>query len=194
MVSARIASRFRIDVVAVLGEDEMRIAFTGHKESGKSECAKAARFHLDGGVTIDMMRLLRTGLMELIGKLGVKVPTSHFYGEKTPESRRLLQAAGNYARSLDRDILVRYACQFIDRMSPEMHVFIENMRMQYEEKVFRQRGFIVVRVVRPGYNGDDDETETEIPFIREDALIMNDKGISDLKVVVAKLLDDMRGQ
>jgi len=174
----------------------MRICFTGHKQVGKSECAKFCKHILGHGLVIDMMGPLRTGVMTLVSSIGVKVPVEHFYDKKTPESRRLLQAIGNYARSLDREILVKYACQHIDRAMSDVNIFIENMRMRYEETAFRERGFVVVRVTRPGYGGDSDVTETEMDAIEADYTIVNDGDFAKLRREVEYVLSaiEIRGK
>jgi len=171
----------------------MRIAFTGHKESGKSTCTEMCRQILGGGIIVDMMRPLRTGLIELIGNLGVQVPIAHFYDSKTPESRSLLQAAGNYIRSLDKDALIKYACQVIDCARPDVNIFIENMRMKNEEAAFRQRGFTIAKVIRPGFDGDTDATETEIEQIKWDYTIFNDNDLTYLQTRVVLAIDSIRG-
>jgi len=172
----------------------MRIALTGHKQVGKSECAKFCKLILGSGVTIDMIGHLRTGLMALVGSLGVKVPVEHFYENKTPESRRLLQAGGAYVRSLDKEALIKYACQYIDCAMSDVHFFIENMRMKNEEAAFVSRGFIVVRVIRPGYDGDSDVTETEMDSIEADYTIVNDGTLTQLRGKVSDILSELKAR
>lgn len=174
----------------------MRIALTGHKQAGKSECAKFCKSILGNSIIIDMMQPLRTGVMSVIATLGITVPVEHFYNAKTPESRILLQAAGNYARSIDEEILVKYACEHIDCAMPDVNIFVENMRMRYEESAFRERGFEVVRVIRPGYNGDSDVTETEMDSICADYTIVNDGDLGKLKSEVEYVVSaiEIRGK
>lgn len=170
----------------------MRIAFTGHKLVGKTTCAEALRIEF-GGLVVDMMKPLRLGVISAVAKMGLTVPLKHFYEEKTEESRKLLQAIGNYARSLDREILVKYACTVIDLAQPDVSFFIENMRMKYEEEAFRSRGFTIVRVVRPGFDGDSDVTETEMDSIEADFTWHNTGSLRDLKEAAVAFARGFKG-
>lgn len=170
----------------------MRIALTGHKLTGKTTCAEALKAEY-GGLIVDMMKPLRLGVISAVAKVGLQVPIKHFYDEKTPESRRLLQAIGNYARSLDREILVRYACAAIDLALPDVNFFIENMRMKYEEEAFRSRGFTIVRVVRSGFNGDSDVTETEMDLIEADCTWHNTGSLRELRDVAIAFARELKG-
>lgn len=172
----------------------MKIAFTGHKLVGKSTaadyCCDILRQEYDEvGHVLDSVGLVRIAAIQAIEMLDLNPPRKHFFHHKTPESRKLLQALGNYARSLDKDILVKHVKNQIKSLKGRGHHFFnENMRMLREADMYREMGFVVVRITRPGFTGDDDVTETEMDKIAADYTITNDRGLGELKQNVAALI------
>lgn len=170
----------------------IRLAFTGHLKAGKTTCAKI----VDPDVQLHFTSPMKKALMRVLLDMGLPsaVVYRHLYGEKTEWSRKLMQAFGNYARSVDPDVFVRPVCKQIDsKIGKEMNVTIDDVRFLNEARALRERGFLVVKIERPGFEGDGDPTEIEIDEIRLDYIIPNTKTIEELISPINAILREMKG-
>lgn len=162
----------------------MRIAFTGKREHGKTTCAEFTGIATCLHFTSAMRSAIYRGLCDT----GLIAEHEDFFGKrKHPIIARVYQLVGEYERSKDPDIFVKVLCNQIDRgFSENGSLTIDDVRFVNEEKALRERGFVIVRVVRPGYvSGDGRDpnhiTETAMDAIEPDYTIVNDKDLDKLQ-------------
>lgn len=103
--------------------------------------------------------------------------------------REVLQFLGNTVReNLDKDFWVKSL--FINR---EGDLIIPDVRYKNEATAVRSRGGILIRVNRPGFNGDGHISETELDnFTDFHYVINNDGNLEELYNKVLAIADDIR--
>lgn len=128
-----------------------------------------------------MMFSRLSDLVEVYGWNGAK---------KLPEVRRLLQSIGEGARQvLGDDVWINALFATID---PNANYVITDVRYQNEVDAIRNRGGVVWRVVRPGFdNGVDANhpSERNVALLDVDVDITNDGSVEELQAKVVRLMD-----
>lgn len=111
-----------------------------------------------------------------------------------PEVRRILQALGTDAiRTLDDGFWVRMAMHKAAELreptrrwpsgelyTPGRPVVVTDVRFPNEAEAIRQAGGVLVRVERPGFDGDGHATETALDGFPEDYIVANDADLEAL--------------
>lgn len=96
-----------------------------------------------------------------------------------PDVRRLLQSFGTDAiREIDEDFWVRAGAKQIDETPGP--VVVTDVRFPNEADAIRKRGGLLVRITRPGYDGDGHPTETALDDYRADMEVSNTKDLERL--------------
>lgn len=104
--------------------------------------------------------------------------------DTVPEVRRLLQTFGTDAvRTLDEGFWVRAAVDSIEAV--EGPVVVTDVRFPNEADAIRNLGGLLVRINRPGYDGDGHPTETALDDYLADLNVPNDGTVSQLKTMAA---------
>lgn len=112
-----------------------------------------------------------------------------------PEVRRILQALGTDAiRTLDDGFWVRMAMQKVAELreptrrwpsgelyTPGSPVVVTDVRFPNEAEAIRQAGGVLIRVERPGFDGDGHATETALDGWPEDYVVDNDADLEALR-------------
>jgi hypothetical protein len=109
-----------------------------------------------------------------------------------PEVRRVLQTAGQTVRDLDPDFWVNLAMDKIDAADTwNMPVVVTDVRYPNEAEALRNRGFVLVRVKRPGYLAEtvdadelaarQHESETALDGYPADRVLINGGTLFDLE-------------
>lgn len=112
-----------------------------------------------------------------------------------PEVRRILQALGTDAiRALDDDFWVRMAMEKVGALreatrrwpsgelyTPGRPVIVTDVRFPNEAEAIRLAGGILIRVERPGFDGDGHATETALDGWPEDYVVPNDADLEALQ-------------
>lgn len=115
--------------------------------------------------------ILREGerLADVVDRLGWE-RTKDYY----PEARRVLQQLGVSAReTLGRDVWIKALTDRVRLVHGP--VVVPDVRFQNEADELRGRGFVILRVIRPGLTGPASHvSETESDAIRADVTVTND--------------------
>lgn len=152
------------------------IAFAGYSTSGKSTAARfLPGYRLSFAYHIKkMLAALGLNHEELYGKAKY-LPCSKLSG-KTPQfamqqlgtewGRKLFGETFWVSRLMDEIILHQ-------RTDPEDDIIIDDLRFHNEEKMIHDLGGIVIRIVRPGVQGSDHQSESEIGYLKTDGYVVN---------------------
>jgi hypothetical protein len=170
------------------------IGVTGHYQAGKDSVGKAlaklgykqvaladnvrkAAMLIDPLVFVDA-----TGngvlLSELVNAVGWEA------AKKYNSVRRLLQVLGT---EIGREMFG--ADSWIEMLKLDGDSVITDVRFYNESDWIHKQGGKVFRVVRPGYNGDNHKSESQIDFLYTDAEIENDGTLDDLEKKVLALME-----
>ena len=177
----------------------MRLAFTGKREHGKTTCAEFTGITTCLHHTTAMRSALYTGLRSV----GLIADHEDLFGKmKHPLIARIYQLLGEYERAKDPDIFVKVLCNQIDKAYVENgSLAVDDVRFPNEANALRARGFVIVRVVRPGYISSDGRdpnhiTETEMDLIEPDYTIINDGDLRKLRSEVEYVVSaiEVRGK
>lgn len=96
-----------------------------------------------------------------------------------PEVRSLLQKMGVAARELfGSDFWVEQAMRGVNASD---RVVFTDVRFPNEAEAIRDAGGILIKIVRPGYSGDDHESERALDEFEWDHVISNDGDVTDLE-------------
>lgn len=102
--------------------------------------------------------------------------------DTVPEIRRLLQTFGTDAiREIDEGFWVRAAVDSIEAV--EGPVVVTDVRFPNEADAIRKLGGLLIRITRPGYDGDGHPTETALDDYRPDLIVPNTEGIEELSIL-----------
>lgn len=162
-------------------------AFTGSMESGKTT---AVDYLIEGDDS--RMKLSFGEPIKRIAKQAFQ-----WDGEKDERGRKLLQDIGRIGRAYNSDIWVDYArTKLLWRKKVEelvegysLIIYIDDLRMDEEAYMLRSEfNATIVKIFRPGYNGDGDVTEHGISDSYIDYLIFNDGTKEDLFKKLDKIL------
>jgi len=164
--------------------DKVIVAITGHKFCGKSTAGKVlindfgfVRFRFADKLK-SMLYKLGLSIEEVEGK-HKEIPSEALMG-KTP--RQAMQTLGtDWGRNMiGNDIWVSAAMSSI-RKSPVKVVVLDDCRFLNEAQAIKDVGGYVLRIVRPGFGGDDNhQSETEMDGIIVDHTIVS-VGIEELR-------------
>lgn len=115
-----------------------------------------------------------------------------------PEVRRTLQRAGQTVRELDEDFWLNVALRSIDAAKGwNMPVVVTDCRYPNEAKALKARGFLMVRVQRPGGRGAMTmgqirsamhASETALDDFPADATVINGGTVFDLETQIDALV------
>ena len=109
--------------------------------------------------------------------------------DEVPEVRRLLQTFGTDAiRTLDADFWVRAAVASAEAVQGP--VVVTDVRFPNEADAIRNMGGLLVRITRPGYDGDGHPTETALDGYPADISIPNTRSINDLQALAESVAQD----
>lgn len=121
-------------------------------------------------------------LQHLVDSLGWEVAKSSF-----PEVRKFLQEVGVSMRiCVDTEIWVNAALR-----NRAMNLAISDVRFPNEWAAVKAGGGVMIRVERPGYNGDGHISERALDDYEPDYTIVNNGTLADLRVGVETILDHM---
>ena len=170
------------------------IAEHGYKRVAFADPLRAAALRLDPYVDaalLDNGEIMPYRLSEVIGTLGWERAK-----DEIPEVRRILQAFGTDAiRSIDEEFWVRAGVQEISNNYRDP-VVVTDVRFPNEAQAILQRGGVLVRIERPGFDGDGHATETALDDYLPDIVVSNDGTLDDLKLsatAVAANVNTLRG-
>ncbi|BAU83116.1 hypothetical protein SLA_2183 [Streptomyces laurentii] len=107
--------------------------------------------------------------------------------KQRPEIRRTLQRLGQSVRDQDEEFWIRAALSKVDVADRwNLPVVVTDCRYRNEAKALRARGFLLVRIERPGTHGPagEDErqhrSETELDGFPADAVLTNGGSVDEL--------------
>lgn len=154
----------------------------GYKRVAFADPLRDAALRLDpyvDGSVLDNGELHPYRLSEVVQTLGWERAK-----DEVPEVRRILQALGTDAiRTIDADFWVRSGVAAIQAelgAPSEASVVVTDVRFPNEADAIRDSGGILVRIVRPGYDGDGHATETALDDYVPDILVNNDGTLDQL--------------
>lgn len=109
--------------------------------------------------------------------------------KKNKEYRRLLQAVGTKARQyFGEDVWVDAAFRSLE----DGQYVISDCRFKNEAQAIKDRGGLVLRVMRPGVNAVNDHiSEHDLDEWAFDGFVMNDGSLLDLEGEVQRVLGDL---
>jgi hypothetical protein len=131
---------------------------------------------IDGSGTLRFLRL-----SEVVEADGWEAAKEH------PEVRRTLQHYGVAIREIEPDFWVRTAMR--EAAKEPRPVVVTDVRFPNEVDAIREAGGVVVRVVRPGANGNGHISETAIDHIAADYTIRNVYSLDDLGAAVDHVIE-----
>lgn len=152
----------------------MIIALTGKKRSGKSMCAKwledkgFKRINFKDALVAEVKQNF-PDLLKVIGD---------DFDNKPPAVRALLQNYGTEVRR--RDNKNYWTLKWLDQVdkymdsSKKCDIVVDDCRFLNEAKVVNDFNGIIIRVIRPGFEGDNHSSETEQNNIEVDYTIEAD--------------------
>lgn len=163
------------------------VAFVGHLGSGKSTAAGIltrrgyVRHSWAQGVRDIFSMAYDTITPENYADIKSRVYTvNHMLGEAQVTGRVLLQRIGTEAmrEAIDKDFWIKAG---VKRLTPEPTVN-DDTRFLNEAAALRERGFMIVRIVRSGFGGNDDPhpSEVEQDSIQADRTVYNNGSIEGL--------------
>lgn len=167
----------------------MIIGILGLAGSGKTTAANALAKRLNAPIVSvaapirAMLQAMGLGPADFIGK--AKARPIVWLGSKSP--RDLMQSLGDWGR---RDVAMTLwasiAGERIDALqapgkSRREHVLVDDIRLPVEAALIRQRGGLLIRVVRPGTQTGTHNTERAGQLIDVDAELINASTQADLE-------------
>jgi hypothetical protein len=163
--------------------DLPHVAIGGRMQVGKTTCAN----HL-----VSRYGYARYALAEPIKELAQR--EFGWDGRKDDRGRRLLQEIGSAARAYDHGIWLRRFEEWFSARGATP-VVIDDVRLPSEADFFREKGFLTILVLRPGFSlplADpalrEHETERELEPSQLDLVITNAGTIADLHRAVDEAL------
>ena len=170
----------------------IKVAFTGHKQHGKTSCAE-----FTGANCFSFSEPMAHGIYKGLLDQGFRVKREDFFGKnRHPAVLRIYQILGT---DLIRDRDIEGHVRIMERRvtaCAHLCIAVENVRFQNEAAMLRRHGFAIVRVVRPGHNADDGRdshhiSEVEQDEIDVDYIIVNDGSLNDLAMKVCTMLKEV---
>lgn len=121
---------------------------------------------------------LSVRLSKLVRDVGWEYAKDHY-----PEVRRILQTSGQSVRRHDEGFWVGVAMDKVAVAdSWNLPVVVTDCRYPNEAQALQARGFLLVRLVRPGLESTDThESETALDDFHTDATLVNDGTPDDLR-------------
>lgn len=171
------------------GEDaKVKIAFIGKARAGKTTAAGIAMQR--GFIRKSLAAPLKEALIAGLNELRLPCRSEHFTSDKTPESRKFMQACGHYVRSLDPMAFINYLLKGCEK---GRDIVVDDCRFINEMQRFKEEGFKLVRIVRPNERtGDNDLSETESDRIADEVkgyyTIWNDSTLAKFQGKVKSLI------
>jgi hypothetical protein len=173
----------------------MIVGITGHKQAGKSTVGAFLTEHFGFKVMgfADPLKQMLLALDPIIPTDGecilgyypriwdlVELHGMDTAKELYPEIRRLLQRLGTEA---GREVLGEsvWVKALFSRIDPAADIAITDVRFTNEADAVWRDGGLVIKVSRPGYDGDDHASERDIDYIAADYHIPNDGTLGDLE-------------
>lgn len=184
-----------------MSKQPLNIALVGKMRSGKDTVADILKREYGFG-----WFALSTGIRSVVSELGLD-------SESGPKKRHLYQGIGQHMRQYDEDVWCKNTWKNIElynRIKPGYpqpytgNIVVSDIRQKNEEKFFRERGFVIVKVVssddirleRVREAGDEmtpeefyHETELSVDTISADWFIRNEGTLEELEESICKLID-----
>jgi hypothetical protein len=123
------------------------------------------------------------------GRLAWAVAGLGWEGAKAtyPEVRTFLQNLGYGARELFGENF--WTDKLFDSLSPELNYVIPDVRFRNEAEAIQERGGVLIKITRPGRNGDGHPSETSLAdFDGWDLVYDNTGSIPELESVVVEFV------
>lgn len=106
-----------------------------------------------------------------------------------PEVRALLQSIGVAARELFGETF--WIDQAIGDTPESAKVVVPDVRFRNEAEAIRDKGGLLIRITRPGHNGDSHISETELEaYGNWDHVIQNNGTVADLEAEIVRIVRD----
>lgn len=159
----------------------MIIAFTGYKRSGKSVASNfLKKFGFERiNFKDSLVEEIRQNFPDLLNVIGDD------FENKPPAVRALLQNYGTEVRR--RDNPDYWVNKWLEKVIKKENVVVDDCRFLNEARAVKDLNGIIIRIVRPNFNGDNHVSETEQDLINVDYTIFNDGKIDKL----IKQIDDI---
>ena len=110
-----------------------------------------------------------------------------------PEVRQFLQRTGVAARRMfGEDVWVDAAFRHVTDDSDR--IVFSDVRFPNEAERIRFAGGLLIKVVRPGYEGDDHESETALRDFDWDHVVNNNGSVMDLQREIVRIVRDEIGR
>jgi len=112
-------------------------------------------------------------------------------GVKDEAGRRFLQDLGMAARAYNPNTWIHFVAKEIFGAAPEFKdiPFVwSDVRFENEAEFIRNRGGVIIRIVRPNLQADEHESESGQNKIDADYTIVNDGTVEDLHNTILRLL------
>jgi hypothetical protein len=109
-------------------------------------------------------------------------------GNKDERGRALLQNIGMAGRQYDPAAWIKYVELMIEHETDPGLIVFTDVRFQNEADYVRNKGGIIVRIVRPGQSAENHESELNQSAVAADIEIVNGGSIEDLHNKIKKLI------
>lgn len=172
----------------------MIIGFTGKKQSGKTTCCGYLdNFSIQsfkGALTEELKQNFPDLLQEL--SESYEMPLDDLFLEKPSLVRKLMQNYGTDVRRKDDDNY--WTNRWLERAKfIEGNIAVDDVRFLNEAKAVKDMGGVIIRVVRPSGNDNDQHiSEVEQEQIEADYEIINDGTLAELRAEIRVLLKDIK--
>jgi len=150
------------------------IAFTGNKQSGKTESYnELKKIYTDAVYKLSFAEPVKKIAREQFG----------WDGKKDKKGRKLLQLIGTeVGRGYNSNIWVEKMEKILKNINySNVIVIIDDLRFDNEAELIKKWNGIIIKIKRPEYNGDGHASEKGISNKYIDYIIYNDGTIEQLK-------------
>lgn len=171
----------------------IKLAFGGKKHSGKTTLADyCADVHMLE--PISFADALKMNLIE------IGIDAERVFEKRDPNSRALMQAYGEAMRDQDKDYWLDIALTNIREWQMPPHniegIVIDDMRYANEAEALKREGFVLIKIIREGYEHEDDfhPSEAGLPDdVYDHILVAKNKDLTALYTMIDEIIEELEG-
>jgi hypothetical protein len=169
----------------------IKLAFGGKKHSGKTTLAEYCT-EVHSLEPISFADVLKMNLIE------IGVDPDRVFEVRDANSRALMQAYGETMRDQDKDYWLDIVLKNIREWVQYPHniegIVIDDMRYENEATALKADGFTLIKIVREGYNHEEDfhPSEAGLPDeVYDHILVAKNKDLNALYVMIDEIIEEL---